>query len=168
MVQAQKLARAAETLTGVAKRVLDATPISEPWTVAQICSEMGRSGSHVSFNIVLGCLNTHKQAGLVKEPMTQYFQRVAVTVPEPKAKPAAPAANVVPLMSAEKITEREPLESIGAMAQRLREAGRALIMWAEDLEQVGIEYETRIEKAGQDSPEIAKLRQLQTILNSLR
>ena len=166
MVQAQKLARAAESLSGVAKRVLDAVPISEPWTATQICSELGRHGSRVDFNIVLGCLNTHKQAGLVKEPMTQYFQRVAITVPAPKPAPAA--ANVVPLMSAEKITEREPLESIGAMAQRLREAGRALIMWAEDLEQVGIEYETRIEKAGQDSPEIAKLRQLQSILSSLK
>lgn len=164
MVQTQKLARAAESLSGVAKRVLDAVPISEPWTATQICSELGRHGSRVDFNIVLGCLNTHKQAGLVKEPMTQYFQRVAITVPAPKPAPAA--ANVVPIM--DKLTERDPLDSIGAMAQRLREAGRALIMWAEDLEAIGVEYETRIEKAGQDSPEIAKLRQLQSILSSLK
>lgn len=163
MVQAQKLARAAESLSGVAKRVLDAVPISEPWTATQICSELGRHGSRVDFNIVLGCLNTHKQAGLVKEPMTQYFQRVAITVPAPKP---APAANVVPIM--DKLTEREPLDSIGAMAQRLREAGRALIMWAEDLEQVGIEYESRIEAAAKVSPEIEKLRQLQSLLQSLK
>lgn len=164
MVQAQKLARAAETLSGVAKRVLDAVPIAEPWTATAICSELGRNGSRVDFNIVLGCLNTHKQAGLVKEPMNQYFQRVAYTVPE-KAKPAPQPANVVPIMNAEKMTEREPLESIGAMAQRLREAGRALIMWAEDLERLGLEFESRVDKAGQDGE---KLRQLQTILNSLR
>ncbi len=95
--------------------------------------------------------------------MTQYFQRVAVTVPAPKP---APAANVVPIV--DKLTEREPLENIGSMAQRLREAGRALIMWAEDLEQVGIEYESRIEAAGRVSPEIEKLRQLQSLLQSLK
>lgn len=163
MVQTQKLARATETLTGVAKRVLDAVPISEPWTAAAICTELGRHGSRVDFNIVLGCLKTHQQAGLVKEPMTQYFQRVAPTMPAPKPAPAA--ANVVPLPMTEKLTERDPLESLGAMAQRLREAGRALVMWAEDLEQLGIEYESRVERAGHDGE---KLRQLQAILQSLK
>lgn len=168
MVQSQRLARAAESLSGVAKRVLDAVPISEPWTATAICSELGRHGSRVDFNIVLGCLNTHKQAGLVKEPMTQYFQRVYTPeMVKQKPIPAAPATNVVPLMSdaPEKLTERDPLESIGAMAQRLREAGRALLMWAEDLERLGIEYESRVDQAGKDGE---KLRQLQTILNSLR
>lgn len=161
MVQTQRLARATEALTGVAKRVLDAVPIGEPWTATAISAEVARHGSRVDFNILLGCLNTHKSAGLVKEPMTQYFQRVAVTMPAPKP---ASAANVVALPMTEKLTEREPLESIGAMSQRLREAGRALIMWAEDLERLGLEFEGRVDSAGKDGE---KLRQLQAILKSL-
>lgn len=162
MVQAQRLTRAAESLSGVAKRVLDAVPIGEPWTAAAICSELGRQGSRVDFNIVLGCLNTHKEVGLVREPMTQYFVRVHVADAKPKT--AVAAANVVALPMTEKLTEREPLESIGAMAQRLREAGRTFIMWAEDLERLGLEFEGRVDKAGQDGE---KLRQLQAILKSL-
>jgi hypothetical protein len=157
-----KLQRATESLNGVALRVLEAVPISEPWTVAAICSEVGRHGSRVDFNIVLGILNTHKTAGLVKEPMAQYFQRVHVPAPEPKAQKTA---QVLPMPNT--IAEREPLETISAFAAQLRASGRALIMWADDLERLGLEAEARVEAAKQGGEELQQLRQLKSLLASI-
>lgn len=166
-----KAARAAESLNGAAAKVLAVVPLSEPWPLSAICSELYRQGSRFDLNIVQGCLRALVTAGHVKEGPPQLYRRTTVSSqdePMHKAKPAPGPANVVSLPMPDKLTERDPLESIGALAQRLRESGRQLIMWAEDLEQAGIEYETRIEAASKDSPEIAKLRQLQSILNSLR
>lgn len=162
-----KAARAAESLNGVAAKVLAAMPMSEPLTVAQVCTALHRVGSRIDQPIVMGCMRALVDSGHCKEGPPQYFRRITVASqdePEPKAKPAPAPANVVPMPMPERMTERDPLETIGALAARLRESGRQLLMFAEDLERLGIEYETRIESAGQDG---AKLRQLQTLLKSL-
>ena len=155
-----------ETLNGVAAKVLAVVPLSEPWTVAGVCSELGRQGSRIDFNIVQGCLRALCSSGHVKEALPGMFRRTTVASQDEPAHrvttPAPAPAKVVPMP--ERITEREPLESVGALAQRLRECGRQLLMFAEDLERLGLEFEARVDSAGQDG---AKLRQLQAILQSL-
>jgi hypothetical protein len=170
-------ARASESLNGVAAKVLAVVPLSEPWTVAAICTELGRHGSRIDFNIVQGCLRALVTSGHVREAPSQYFRRTTVASqdePEPKsvlrvvhpqpepamALPAHVAKEIAEAHASEYVTEREPLRDIGALAQRMRESGRALIMWAEDLERLGLEYEGRVEAAGQDGKQLAQLRKI--------
>lgn len=164
-----KTAAKAESLNGVAAKVLAVVPLAEPWTVSGICSELYRQGSRIDFNIVQGCLRALESSGHVKENPLGMFRRTTVAAgDEPMHKPTpvtpAPSPKVVAMPLPEKTPEREPLDTIGAFAQRLRETGRALIMQAEELERLGIEYEQRVESAGEDG---AKLRQLQNLLKSL-
>ena len=68
-------------LSGVAKKVLDATPIEEAWPAYRIQTEIKRvSGSQIESKTVLGCLSTLVDQGLVKEIGTrqQTFQRAAI------------------------------------------------------------------------------------------
>src|SRR4051812_10139518 len=84
-MQPQRLAQAERALSGIAKRVLEAVPISEPWTVGQICTELRRHATRVDMAVVMGCLRTHVGAGLVREPTQLNFIRVQV--PPLDAKP---------------------------------------------------------------------------------
>jgi hypothetical protein len=157
--------RPAESLNGVAAKVLAVVPFGEPITVSGICTELGRHGSRIDYEIVHGCLRALASSGHVKESPQQYFRRTTVASQDEaehkeKAKPAPLPANVVSLPMAETVTEREPLESIGVLAQRLRESGRALLMWAEDLERLGLEFEQRVDAAGQDGKQLAQLRNI--------
>lgn len=175
-------ARQAESLNGVAARVLAVMPFAAPVTVSGICTELFRAGSRVDFSIVQGCLRALVSSGHAKESPAGQFARTTVSSadePEPKkalrvvhpqpentmSLPAHVAKGIAESRAPEHITEREPLRDIGALAQRLREQGRALIMWAEDLERLGIEYEGRIDAAGQDGKQLAQLRKILSSLN---
>lgn len=181
MTQA-KAARQAESLNGVAARVLSVMPFATPVNVAFLCTELMRlHGSRVDFNIAQGCLRALVSSGHVKESPPGQFARTTVAAgdePEPKQTlrvvhsqpettmplPAHVAKEIAATHAPEKLTEREPLHDIGALASRLRESGRALIMWAEDLERVALEFEGRIDDARKGN---AKLHQLQALLKSL-
>lgn len=161
-------------LSGVARRVFEATPITDGWTVSQITTELGRGGSRIDVRIVSGCLNSMRDQGLVKEAAGGLWTRIAPRVVQ------APALRVVEpehttttyrsgnsMKTTQQKTEpeqAEPLVSIGTLAHRLRATGKALIEWADELEAVGLAFEERVEKANQDG---VRLRQLQALLKGL-
>lgn len=173
----QATQRRPESLNGVAAKVLGAMPFAAPVPIAAICSELFRNGSRVDFNVVQGCVSALVSSGHAKESPPGYFARTTVSsADEPEAKgtlrvvhpqpeptmtlPAHVAKGITETHTPEHITEREPLRDIGALAQRLREQGRSLIMWAEDLERLGLEYEGRVEAAGKGNEQLAQLRKL--------
>lgn len=175
-MQPQRLAQAERALSGIAKRVLEAVPISEPWTVGQICTELRRNATRVDMAVVMGCLRTHVGLGLVREPTQLNFIRVQVPPLDARplrivhditnnpggfmSLPAHVAKGIADSHTPERLTEREPLHDIGALSQRLRESGRALIMWAEDLERLALEFEGRIDDAKKGNEQLAQLRKL--------
>jgi hypothetical protein len=169
-MQPQRLRQAEAALSGIARRVLEAVPIAEAWTVAQICSELGRTGSPVDMAKAMGCLRTAVGQGLVKEPHMLTFQRVHIPEIEQPPIPPAPLRVVhpqpeltmskpAPVIPAT-LPADEPLARIGALAARLREQGRQLIKQAEDIEAVGLEFEARIDAAKQGSAKVMALREL--------
>jgi hypothetical protein len=172
-----KPARQTESLNGVAARVLAVMPFTEPVTVSTICSDVYRNGSRIDHNIVHGCLRALVSSGHVRESPPGQFARVTVVTDEPEPKKALRVVHSQPEPTMtlpahvakgiaeshtppERLTEREPLHDIGALAGRLREQGRALIMWAEDLERLGLEFESRVEAAGKGNEQLAQLRKL--------
>lgn len=173
--------RQVESLNGVAARVLSVMSFGSSDSVSAICTELFRNGSRVDFNIVQGCLRALVSSGHAKETSPGCFARTTVASgdepppqktlrvvhPQPEQTmplPAHVAKGIAESHMPETITEREPLRDIGALAGRLRQSGRDLLMWAEDLERLALEFESRVDAAKQSG---AKFAQLQALLKSL-
>ena len=71
--------------TAVAKKVFEVVPIQDAWDHRQIQGALQRATrSTLDFRIMQGCLNTLKQAGLINEPRSGYFERVKLREPTQK------------------------------------------------------------------------------------
>lgn len=136
-----------EGQTGIAKKVLASVPIQETWTAHQIISDIARSGSRPDPHIVEGCLNTLCDSGLVRERPRGYFQRV-----KPKEEKVASIAS-----APQQKEPIDPLAKLGNIASSLRTL-------ADELEDVALAIE---EKHAGATEELAKLRQLKTLLRDL-
>lgn len=156
-------------LSSIAKKVFEATPINEPWACATIVSEMRRLGSGADQKIIMGCLNTMIDLGLVVEPMKGHFQRVevrakcnavAATAEQPnhqqlsqpqQAMPHTPSTQSLPTAAT------SPIDRLSMFAIRLREL-------ANDMESAALDIS---EQAEINDAQTAKMRQLQQLLKSL-
>ena len=148
-------------LSAIAKKVYEAVPMQSPWDASQIHNELHRTGStSCDFRIMRGCLDTLVKGGLVKEPTSGTFVRIAVDKSnEPQTK--KPEQRIEPTMST---TSETPIEKIGKLASQ----ANALLAMAKkltaDIETVAIEVE---EMFSSRDAETAKLKQLQALLKSL-
>jgi uncharacterized protein YfcZ (UPF0381/DUF406 family) len=163
-------------VTEQAKKVYSGVPLAEPWTVAQIMSELERLGhGHRELRMVSGCLNSLKEAGLIKEPAPGRWIRIDIRskqpVPQEKVvaisqakeekEPPVPAINTQPVPEKSDLT---PLERIGSLSARVLTIIQSLHQLAADIEATAIDVEEQIEKINKDGE---KLKQLQTLLKSL-
>lgn len=168
-----KLRKIEEGLSGIAKKVLDATPISEAWTRAKICQEMARLGHKPDARVVDGCLESLKSSGLVKEPIVGNWIRVTAK-PKPDIEVEILRASDIweqRMAQAKKQDAKQeskpmdPLEQIGHIAKALRSMAEKATSLATEIEEVGLEAEARLAKVNEDTD---KLRQLQALLKSLQ
>ena len=147
--------------TGVAKKVYGAVPINEAWPSKQIVIELSRQGQVRDFSIIEGCLNTLKEVGLIRETAPGHFQRVK---PKPTTeKEAEPMATALSKPSA-KSEPTEPVDRLAAIGTKLRSMSKTFLELADDIDEAALAFE---EKTSGNDEELAKLRQLQTLLKSL-
>jgi hypothetical protein len=155
-------------MTMQAKKVYECVPISESWTPAQIMGELHRRNVSMSDkHVVMGCLNSMIDSGIVNEVSRGEFKREAIRpkcdvkvfvsqviepIQEPEVKKPNPAPAPVPTPA-----PGNPLDLLGEFAQRLR----AL---ADDAERIAMAIASQAEK---NDAETAKMRQLQALLKSL-
>ena len=147
--------------TGVAKKVYGAVPINEAWPSKSIVAELTRQGQVRDFSIIEGCLNTLKEVGLIREVSPGCFQRV-----KPKTEPMStkPLNPVIPPNSSVKGEPTEPVDRLAAIGTKLRGLSQMFIELADDIDEAALAFE---EKTSGNDEELAKLRQLQTLLKSL-
>jgi hypothetical protein len=62
-------------LTSTARKVYNAVPLQESWSAQQIVAELKRGGVTHNFAIIVGCLNSLIQAGIVRETDKGMFCR---------------------------------------------------------------------------------------------
>ena len=149
------------------RKVLDATPIGEPWSATAVSAEMRRLGSGgADSRATLGCLSNLVEQGLVCEPKKGYFQRVQVKEKQPikdqlfieientSKEPEVQSKPVTTQMTAPSIS---PIEKLSKLASRLRDLANDMELAALDL----------AEQAEKNEAETAKMRQLQALLKSL-
>lgn len=149
------------------RKVLHAVPIQETWSMAQITSEMGRTGTPPDKKTMSWSLQTLREHKLIREPQTGLWIRVAsrpklATVPTeeeereemPAPKPVQVAAN----------TPMSAIDKLGNVSSTLRKMSAQLAALAEDIDEAAIEMES---KAQSSSAEHEKLKQLAAVLKSL-
>lgn len=158
-------------LTGITKKVLDATPIAAPWSTSQIVAEMLRVGhATVDKRIVTGCLNSMLGQGLVREPYAGHFIRVAtkpkLVSKEEIVEPKPPSALSVPPVpqAPAAANQPSPLLKLTEIAASLRDLAATATEIATSLEDVALDVETNFDSLRADT---SKLRQLQDLLKTL-
>lgn len=173
-----KMTAIERNMTGIMRKVLDAVPIAEPWTIPQICSEIQRAGGTSDRRAISGCLNTLVEYGLIREPVAGSFERKPhkpATPPATTESAAAKGADVMtmPQKSGEatSVPPLSPLDRLAAAGHDLRELSRSISrqsknveQLAEEIDAVAIEVTEKISRIESDT---AKMRQLQELLKSI-
>lgn len=165
-------------LSEQAKKVYQAVPLTESWSVAQIMSELARTSGQREHRVVTGCLSSLRDVGLVRELAGGQWVRVEVRAKvatthvepempqppkqEPQKEPEMPAINTKPAPQQSNVT---PLERIGGLSSQVLGIIQSLHQLAADIEATALEVEEQIEKIQKDS---ARLKQLQELLKGLQ
>lgn len=180
MISPAKFRKLHQALNGVARKVYDATPIGEFWTVAQILGELKRNGSTLGQHVVHGSLSKMADDGLLRERGKNEYRReevrasttptameIAMTEtilkPQKPVPPPLPAVRSAPAVTTP-LQRLENLEQrMNGLVQRFASASQELLDLHESLTDTLIELQDQ-----QEDPEIAKLRQLSAVLKSLQ
>lgn len=137
--------------TAIARKVFACVPIQEAWSKHIILSEVLRNGSRVDKNIFEGCLSALLDAGLIKEPIRNHYQRVHVTAEEEPEDVPAPAKPTAP------VSPQDPLSRLAALAKKLCDV-------ATEVEELALDIEAT---KSNNEEELEKLRTLKTLLKGL-
>lgn len=149
-------------LTPTARKVFEAVPISEPWSSTYIQSEMSRTGTGPGgAHVLMGCLNSLKQAGLVEEPERGQFIRARVRPAPVKSDPTPTTES--PSMPTPKTPAPQPAVPTSAI-DLLAGIAKSMRTLAGDVETAALAIEEGQSKADED---LQKLRQLQALLKGL-
>lgn len=146
-------------LSSIARKVLEATPVSEWWSVSVIATEVHRQhGSGPDPRVVNGCLRALVESGLVREGEANHFQRTyprPALVPKPQkeahvAKPTAAAKDPDPPTAEQ---PESPIDMIAKIAASMRNL-------AQQLDDAALSIEERLGRESEDSAKLRQLRQL--------
>lgn len=173
-----KIDRATRDLTAIAAKVLNALPVTAPWSVGAIIGELKRQGHNIDPRTVAGCLGSLVRDGLAKEPTTGHFVRVQA---KPRPEPAAPAFELSPnppplpdLLGRNPAATPKPpaaLDRLAALAERIRKLIRhPLGAVATEVERIATEAEdialAAEEERQRHRKELAAFRQFKALIKS--
>jgi len=165
-MNSQQLQSRINGLNGIAKKVYSAVPLVDPWTEAQIYSEVSRHGVRIDARTVRASLNALRNQGLIQEPSPSRFvnHQKESPVKTDAAGPVIPSTvnkdrlpGPVTMILAPKpapTPESDPLDRLSAVAEWL-------LTMAGEVSEIAKRVEADRLKGGSDS---AKLRQLQALL----
>lgn len=145
-----RFARLTQGLNGVARKVLEAVPIQEAWTAAQINTELHRVGARMDHQTLEGCLERLRRIKLVSEPAPGAFTRVPVRISDRPDPDELDEEDTV-------ANSTTPFDKLAQLTQQMRDLAKAL-------EDVALEIQAEIER---EQNKTAKLRQLQAALKEL-
>jgi hypothetical protein len=157
-------------LSAIARKVYDAIPAQETWSMAQIQAELQRTGGTARDKRILeGCVNSLKEAGIIKEPVRGFFIREHVSPPTSKTVETKPIKettlglpNTTPLPSTQ--PKGKPLDKLAGIANRANMLAASLRDLASDIETAALELEEEVAASLKASE---KLQALSSILKNI-
>lgn len=181
-MRVRKLIDAEASLNSVARKILEACPKSEAWTLSRISAELQRQGCNPGMQVVEGCIRQARELGLVKENATGgMWQRVHIDKPEP-SKPMESDGKVTPLRASSMVADShiakleetidgtlvksqeyrdaDPLERLGFIAHLARTMSHALGELADTIDDAAIDYTDRMQRNDENSGKLKQLRDL--------
>lgn len=183
-----RMQQAMEGVTSIAQRVLEAVPIQEPWSKAQIVAELKRTGSSAGVDVVHGCLNNLRGKGLITEPESGKFIRTQVRKKQSAAEQPQdvkePMTALVPQSKPEALTEAVktkirgrlavrggPMDALANIADSLALVTEQMAALAKDAYELATEMQDAVLEAEIDREkavaDLEKLRQLQALLKGI-
>ena len=153
MISASQFERRHSALSVNCKKVYAAVPISEPWSVSYILSEIQRLSSFTSnMRVVTGSLNALKASGLILEPEPSLFVRAPIKPPK--------SPDEITTTEEEDMSKAAPIEK-PAILSELATRCKAL---ADEIETAALEIDEYVTAKDVDA---GKLKQLQALLKGL-
>lgn len=156
--------------TSIAKKVYEATPKQDMWTVAQISSEMKRSGTSVDHRVLSGCLDSLVRSGLVRQPRKGEYRRESIreiesTTHEPETVEQEESAPMPPKQTPQPAAKTpNPLDRLEELSQRLVGLAEQLGQLAGDIADAAIDIQVQMDTKNESA---AKLKQLQSLLKDI-
>lgn len=144
-----------EGLTGISRKIFEATPIAEAWTPHQISAEfIRRTGSHPDMKTLRGCLDSLCESGLVKESHGQLFQRVVIreklaTIKLVKDEPTI-------LNKETNIKTGNEDDVLGFMSH----IGHKMRAMADEIDEAALKVQERLSKKDKHSAALAQLKEM--------
>ena len=166
------LDRALASMTPTAKKVYEAVPINEPWEISKIVSEVQRLKHNFPYKIISGCLNTLKQASLLKEPKKGQFirtrgsQPVKVQVLDPQTPavvtlPAAAPTKTITIKPKEPaMAKRDPMDIISGLTEKMRSIATSMTELADEFDDVACELSESVTMSQKDADRLKLLKGL--------
>lgn len=150
--------------TIAARKVFDAVPQQEAWTVVQVQSELHRTNSSLrDRRTIEGCLASLVDTGLVKEPQRGVFVRVKVNESE-LADPTFSAGDDAEDVPQAMPEPQSPLDKLGELALQITQHANSLKTLAHKLETAALEI---AEQHSKDLAQLEKLKQLAVLLKEV-
>lgn len=167
-----RFAAIASGMTGVAKKVLEAVPMNEPWDAGRVRQEVRRLGHQMESHIIDGCLRALREGGLIRESSPGCYVRVAV---RPKLVHQAVASNEDAVSQEEEAASAGPVsgkplgewtavDRLANLAHELRILRDALESTAKSIEDIALDIEA---DAGANTEAAEKLAALQKLLKGI-
>lgn len=175
---AMKLSRFQEIyngMNGTAKKVYDAIPMKDHWSVHKIMCELKRKGSIISSKGVNGCLGYMLSAGIIEQNKDGDYIRTAMKIacntPDEPTPVRAATKEQITMATTPETTPANAFDILSGLASR----ARALAQRASDLEDDAAKLADDMEHAAltlaesteRETKELGKLRQLKQLLGSL-
>lgn len=147
--------------SSLARKVYEAVPISEPWSIKQIVAELRRKQTSNSLSTIQGSLNALASRNLIKEPSSGMFIRAKVSTPTPTPQLEVPKP--VNLKAVDK-KPSNPIDELGELSQQARDLASHMTSLATALDNVAIKIDDFMQEQDAES---AKLKQLKALLQDL-
>lgn len=157
-----------EGQSSVARKVFEGVPIQEYWAEDEILRHLKLTSTGASPHTVRACLGELKDAGLIREPLKNHFQRAIVNIKPPKPEASEAVMNNGTQKSGQPKAEITPMDQLATVGTELTllatEFGERLRAMALRIEEVALSVESQRES---DAAAMAKVRQFQGLLKSI-
>lgn len=168
-MNAAKQARLESGLNTMAKKVLDAVPIKEPWTRDQVMGELRRGGMTPDRSVIDGCLANLCDCRLVKQPSPGLYIRVlarqTTAIPQEIEPVTITTINIAPEQPAPTAPAQPSATSPrDEFVIRLGNLGALLRRAADEAEAIALDVDTQLQVAAAGGD---KLRQLKALLSEI-